>query len=66
MSPIENELYQYALKRANDARLFFNATGRTYAQQLNVWREQYAARPRKLAFEDWLQKRLAFIRRIAL
>lgn len=56
----------YMRKAAQDRRRFYEVTGRTYLEQLNIWRERYDQRKRKLEFSKWLQKRLAFIRRVAL
>ena len=68
MSPAEKSIYirEAMIREAKNRRLFYAVTGRTYLEQLNVWRALYDARPRKLNFDEFLQRRLAFIRRVAL
>lgn len=63
---LETPTINYLTKAAKDRQLFYQTTGRTYSEQYNVWRERFAQRQRKLEFSDWLQLRLAFIRRVTL
>ncbi len=56
----------YQQKLAQDRQRFLVVTGHTYIEQYRIWEERYNSRPRKVEWAQWLENRLAFIRRIAL